>query len=144
MYAKDSWTQFKEIMLETDCLLCCLEERKQLSLQCYLSAQCYLSRASWGLVGDISSGFREWLMARSSCCGERWWSKSIFGLESADFWMCLESSSKSKYVLTKQNQFKEAVKAGILKKFLNGKIVGGSEPRRVENCFSCSILRITE
>lgn len=95
-------------------------------------------------MGDISSGFREWLMARSSCCGERWWSKSIFGLESADFWMCMESSSKSKYVLTKQNQFKEAVKAGILKKFLNGKIVGGSEPRRVENCFSCSTLRITE
>lgn len=124
MYAKGSWAQFKEIMWETDCLLCCLGERKQLSLQCYLSAQCCLSRASWGLVGDVSSGFREWLMASWSCCGERWWTKSIFGLESADFWMCLESSSKSKCMLTKQSQFKDAVKAGILKKFLNGKIVG--------------------
>lgn len=62
----------------------------------------------------------EWLMASWLCCGERRWTKSVLGPESAFFWICLGSSLKGKCVLTKQSQFIDAVKSVIHKKFLNG------------------------
>ena len=62
--------------------------------------------------------------------------------------MCLGSSLKGKCVLTKQSQFVDAVKSVMHKKFLNEPTnelenFYGFKSRRVENCFTCSIHRIT-
>lgn len=62
--------------------------------------------------------------------------------------MCLGSSLKGKCVQTKQSQFIDAVKSVIHKKFLNESTnelenFYGFKSRRAENCFTCSIHRIT-